>query len=62
MQQKVDAIILQAKNSVDDANQATYDYIKLMVLFDHPGLITEKEITQNIDHVSGRFKQLKLML
>jgi len=62
MQTKVDALIHQAKGSVDDANNSTYEYIKTMLTIEHQGEISETQITQNIDHITIRFKDLNLMV
>ena len=62
MQTEVDALILQAQGSVDDANNSTYEYIKIMIAIEHQGEISEAQITENIDHITIRFKDLGLMI
>tara|TARA_B110000238_G_C15797173_1_gene298494 strand:- start:12 stop:455 length:444 start_codon:yes stop_codon:yes gene_type:complete len=63
IKKEIDALIHQAKVGSDDcASECAYKYIKTMVSIEYPYLLSEAQITENIDHITIRFKDLGLMV
>jgi hypothetical protein len=63
IKKEIDALIHRAKvGSSDCASECAYKYIKKIVAMEHPYLLSEAQITQNIDHITIRFKDLNLMV
>ena len=63
IKKEIDALIHRAKvGSSDCASECAYKYIKKIVAIEHPYLLSEAQITQNIDHITIRYKELGLMV